>query len=176
MPGGQIPADNRPSQAPGVGKNAKRHDLERQKVIPYQDSELQQGDVSMYAQGISVAPTNSPTVQAPARPQTPTPSSGGSPQPAPQGVPDPMAFMADRYGGTLSGVPSDVQMRPIDVTPWMGLLRQVANSPTSSSPLQQAFIRQLRNTMRRPMIPDITTVDLNDLDTAVAVYLDNLEE
>src|SRR5690606_16933027 len=68
--GGRIPPDGRPTQAPGVGKNSKRHDLERRNVPFLHGSDLQVGDVQAMEQGQRIAPKQT---QAPAAP----PSRGG---------------------------------------------------------------------------------------------------
>ena len=97
-PGGRIAPDGRPAQAPGVGKNAKRHDLEAPATPGLHGSDLQQGDVQMLEQGQRVAPrpkkTQGAAAPAPARRNAPVGET-------PMEVPDPLEFAAGRIGGNV---------------------------------------------------------------------------
>ena len=53
-PGGRVPPDGRPPVAPGVGKTARRHDLEAQPTPGLSDPSIQQGDVQRLEQAQQV--------------------------------------------------------------------------------------------------------------------------
>lgn len=169
--GGRIPPDNRPAQAPGVGKQAKRHDLERQAVpnvsgssdLQYGDRQMLEQAVGQAGQGKQVQPRSNPAARGQARPQR---------QPGTMQAPDPIEFMGSRFKGQNFGPPQGVAMTTMDISPWTPLMKEIANRPNAGGTLQQAFIRQMGNLMRRPLQPDLTMIDLNDLDAAVGVFLD----
>lgn len=170
--GGRIPPDNRPTQAPGVGKNAKRHDLERQATPGLQNSDLQYGDVKAMEQGQRVAPIR--TQQSAAAAPVSGQGGGGNPPPAaaPMQRPDPINFIASRQ---KMQVPQPLQMpqRRVDVASWTPLVAQIANTPSASGALRQAFINQYAALSRRPYVPDVYIVDMQALDQATTGYLDN---
>ena len=118
MPGGKIAPDGRRPQAPGVGKNAKRHDLERPATPGLSNSDLQQGDVQRLEQAQRTAPrAGGKKVQAPAQ--------GGKPAKRRQGAqrgsgefsmatPDPIQMAGSRIGGQ---VPTSDAGTVVDPTP-----------------------------------------------------------
>lgn len=173
-PGGTIPPQGRPPTNPGVGKNARRHDLERPKTPGLHNSDLQQGDVSMLERGQRVAPL--PKKQNPvARPATgaSTTPQGGSP--GGQGglaIPDPIEFAKQRYSGTLEGGASNFNQ--VDVGPWIPLFRRLANSPNSSGTLRSAFVAHLSNMIRQPLVPESTVIDLDQIDRDLTDYANGL--
>ena len=184
MPGGIIPPDGRNPSPPGVGTTARRHDLEKPKgsVPGLQGSDLQYGDVSMLRQAQRTAPTGSSAKQIQAPAAGAGPSSGrqtAGPQqqngPAGMSVPDPMEYLGNKLRNTRQGAPNPQRMRAIDPSPFMPLLRRLANSPGSSGTLQNAVITQLSNLARRPYVPDIRLGDIQDLDAGVEAMVNALE-
>ena len=166
--GGRIPPDNRPTQAPGVGKNAKRHDLERRSTPFLHGSDLQQGDVQAMEQGQRIAPlrTQQPAAGAPAQ-------GGQAQQGAPQGgqmqTPDPIQFIAQQQ--QARGLPQEqgqtsLPQRRVDVSGWTPIAARIANSPSASGSLRQAFLHQFSALSRRPYVPDVYVIDMNALDGA----------
>lgn len=171
-PGGRIPPDNRGPQAKGVGKNAKRHDLERRSTPYLHDSDLQQGDVEAMKEGQRVAPvqTQQPAAAAPA-----SGAGGGGATTSTTGtgatVPDPIDFFAGRANGSV-GVPTD---RPAGTAAkaatWLPILRMLAAGPGSSGLLGSALINQARQLNRLPR-RDATVIDMQDVDAGLAAMLD----
>lgn len=171
--GGYIPPDGRPAQAKGVGKNAKRHDLERPATPGLHDSDLQKGDVQAMEQGQRIAPRQ---VQGP-----PTPPQSSTSQPTQQmgidrqnpggmEVPDPIDFLAERNGQEFN-IP--VPQRHIDESKamtWLPILRQLASGPGASSALVNAFINQARLMQQRGGQP-ATVVDMAATDDGIEEML-----
>ncbi len=141
--GGRIPPDGRPAQAKGVGKNAKRHDLERPATPGLHGSDLQKGDVQAMEQGQRVAP---PGTQQ--RGQTPAPSGGGQQQPQRQAggvtVPDPIDFLAKKNGPEFNRPKATRDLHNSRAVAWLPLIRQLATGPGASPALVNAFINQAR--------------------------------
>lgn len=162
-PGGRIPPDGRPAQAPGVGKTAKRHDLEMPATPGLHGSDLQQGDVQALEQGQRIAPRAKKT-QAPAAPKAarrqPTGTAG------PMEVPDPIQFASQRIGGNVpqpqpfSGVQFDAQK-------WRPLLQSIAKNPNASGPLTTTIAAQLTNFSRQPSTAGVTVIDQNAAEEAL---------
>ncbi len=162
-PGGVIPADGRPTKAKGVGKNAKRHDLEGP-ATPGLGGDLQYGEVG---DAEAAARTIGKKVQRPASGQTEAPRS----QPAPAGggamqTPDPGEFIRGRLKNTLQGgVSPTPQAEPIDPTPWLPLIEKIATAPNAGGILGAAYVEALsRATMNQPRV---YTLDMNELDKRV---------
>lgn len=176
--GGIIPPDGRQPAPKGVGRNARRHDLERPKTPGLAGSDLQYGDVSRLQQAQRTAPTGTSAKQV----QQPAQQGRASARPArtqtgPSGmsIPDPMAFLTGKLGNTLQGGPSSRRLRAIDPTPWIPMLKSLANSPGSSGTLQNAVVNQLSTLVSRPYVPDIYTADMQDLDDGVEEMVNILE-
>ncbi len=163
-PGGRVPPDGRPAQAKGVGKNAKRHDLEKPKAT-LAGTDLQSGDVQAMEEGQRIVGKKT---QAPAQAQTGTQAS----QPAPAGggalqTPDPRAFMQKRLGNTLQGGVGPVpDARPIDPNPWLPLIESMATAPNAGGMLAAAYIESLSAAAGRHA-GQVHTLDMNDLDQKV---------
>ncbi len=167
--GGRIAPTNLPPQAPGVGKNSKRHDLERRDVPFLHGSDLQQGDVQAMEQGQRVAPVQT---------QTPvTSGSGATTAPQRQAqpgrnmeVPDAVQFAKDKFGG------GDIMAQPggerVDISKWTPLVKRLANTPGASSALRTAFINQYSNLARRPYVPQTNMIDVNEMDAQLGAALD----
>jgi len=145
-PGGRIPNQGNGPAAKGVGKNAKRHDLERQDVPPLHDSDLQQGDVQALEQGQRIAPVRS---QAPAVPQQAGGSArqdvgGGAQQPAP------MDIINSRLGNTMATQGTERTFDPAKARladKWAGFYMQLSQHP-NASPVLKAQARQQANDLR----------------------------
>ena len=162
-PGGRIAPDGRPAQAPGVGKNAKRHDLEAPATPGLHGSDLQQGDVQMLEQGQRVAPrpkkTQGAAAPAPARRNAPVGET-------PMEVPDPLEFAAGRIGGNVVG--AEPAGGPLfDAEKWRPLLESIARNPQASGPLSTTIMKQLANMSRQPATATVTVVDQNAADEAI---------
>lgn len=170
MPGGRIAPDGRPAQAPGVGRNAKRHDLERPKTPGLHDSDLQQGDVQALEQGQRIVPV---TRQQPARPQ-PKGGTQRRTQARPQAsgdTPDPIDFLGQRLKGSLASPPliprSDAGASGHQ---WLPLLQRLATAPGASGLLAQAYITQLSNALNRPLTHEIRLIDMQQADLDAEAY------
>ncbi len=166
-PGGRIPPDGRQARPPGVGKYAKRHDLERPKTPGLDDPSIQYGDVQMLEAGQRVLPLPKRT-QPPARPRA---GGGLSPRPQrslPMQVPDPIEFASRRLAGTLdvSGISSPgprFGQGRFDTAAWTPIIRRVANAPGSSGLLRNAFVAKLGELARAPAGVQADVVDFGDL-------------
>ena len=170
-PGGRMPASegNRPSQAPGVGPNSKRHDLERRDTPYLHDSDLQQGDVQAMEQGQRVAPRQT---QEAAAPRTASQGGGATSGPTSNGatVPDPIQFFAGRANGQVGLPQSRSQVDNSRAATWLPILRQLAAGPGSSGALASAIINQARALAAARQTP-ATIVDMNGADDALEAML-----
>lgn len=159
MPGGIIKPDGRPTQAPGVGADAKRHDLEGTPGL--HDSSLQQGDVQMLEEG-----------QRSMKQVQPQASSGVSAQPqarpAPNvEVPDAIDFVGGRMGGTLDA--QSIGRNPpkrFDVERWRPLMQELARDPGTSGALTTAMISQIHNLNTQPSTVGVDIMDMNAIEDA----------
>lgn len=169
--GGRVPPDGRPSQAKGVGRDAKRHDLELPATPGLHDSDLQSGDVQRLTQAQRVSPRPKRN-QPPAQPGARRRRSGGA---APQSdqrvgaVPDPMELAKERLGGTLGGPPS--QLENVDIGKWVPLLQQLTRTPGSGGVLRSAVINQISNLARKPVTSTVSVLDVQDLESQAADFL-----
>lgn len=165
--GGRIPPQGRPPQAPGVGKTAKRHDLERPATPGLQNSDLQQGDVSRLESAQKTAPIGKRT-QAPARGERRGQRRAGVKRGRQQfglDVPDPIEMAAQRSGG---GVPAPASAaREFDPQPWMPLLMRMASSPNAGGGLTAAVTELVASARRKPLVGQANMIDLNELDNTV---------
>ncbi len=163
--GGQIAPDGRPPQAKGVGKTAKRHDLEAPATPGFHGTDLQQGDVQMLEQSQRIAPRPKkvqPSGQAPARPQR-SGAQRGSGQFSMQ-VPDPIELAGSRIGGNI---PTPGAGRTVDPSAWVPFLQAIATSPNAGGALTSGLVDMLSQYVRRPVVSEAQVVDLNELDTAL---------
>lgn len=169
-PGGRIPPDNRGPQAKGIGANSKRHDLERRTTPYLHDSDLQQGDVQAMEDGQRIAPAKS---QAPAAPQPTTSNSRPQVQATGSGqIPDAIDFLSGVAGGGVN-VPTSGGVAPsANLDMWVRFARHLANGPGASGLLGGAYINQIRQAMRSPQAASAVMINLNDLDDALEVALD----
>lgn len=172
MPGGRIAPDGRPPQAKGVGKKAKRHDLERPKTPGLHGSDLQQGDVQAMEDGQRIAPasTQQPAAPTPQGGLANAKSSGQMPQ-APMQVPDAIDFLAGKNGNDFNMPNLQRQTDSSRALTWLPVLRQLASGPGTSSALVNAFINQARALNQAGSQP-ATIVDMRAADDGIEAMLD----
>jgi len=165
--GGVVQPDGRTPRAKGVGKNAKRHDLERPATPGLSNSDLQSGDVQMLEQGQKVAPrAGSKKVNG----AGPVKSSNGPRRQGAQrgsgqfsmAVPDPVEMAGDRMGGNpaASGGSGVVY----DPTPWLPMVRTLAGAPNSGGPIAASLVRLLSQYRQKPQGSVTNVIDFNELD------------
>ena len=165
--GGYIPPDGRTPRAKGVGKNAKRHDLERPATPGITGTDLQYGEAKMLENGQKVAPRAGAKRQVNASGQKAAPKQRRSAAPAGMAAaPDPLEMLAARKGGRRIG--DDVPGGPrLDVEKWSPLLREIARNPQVSGPLTTTIMQQLSNIARQPNSSSVTILDQNAAEVAL---------
>lgn len=160
-PGGRILPDGRPPQSKGVGKNAKRHDLERPKTPGLHGSDLQQGDVQAMEQGQRIAPVRT---QPPAQPR---PQQGAGQQPQRQlglDVPDAIQFFGQRAAGPPSIPSGGSGATGGKLEKWGPILSSLVSQPGTSGGLAQAYISQLRRLRQEAVNRPVASVNFQDID------------
>ena len=170
MPGGRIPPDNRGPQAKGVGKNSKRHDMERQATPGLHGSDLQQGDIQKLEQGQRVAPIRTQPAAAPQR------QAGGQArgQPrAPMQTPDAIEFLGGKQGPEFNMPQTGRPVLNDKALSWLPLVRSLVVGPGSSGLLASAFINQTRE-LRKSNSSPTTIIDLDATDDGLEAMLDEL--
>ncbi len=149
------PTVNQP-QAPGVGAQAKRHDLETPKTPGLTGSDLQQGDVQRLEEAQKAVPATRgvrPSSSSKPRRQT---TSGDE-------TPDPIDFIGGRAGGKpFAQTSGSVPM--VDIQPWLPLIQRVATQPGAGGAVGAALVRVLTTKRRQPINPQITIIDRQELD------------
>ena len=156
--GGYVAPDGRPPQAPGVGKDAKRHDLEAPATPGVRNSDMQQGDRQKLEAAQKIAP----------RPQKSTPKAGAQPNRNQGGgmqVPDPIEFAAGRIGGEVPSAGPHVQLG--DPGPWLPLLEQMAANPSSGGNLKAGLTNMLAQYRRKPVVSQAIFIDMNEIDEII---------
>lgn len=171
MPGGKIAPDGRPAQAPGVGKDSKRHDLEAPATPGLHGSDLQQGDVQMLEQGQQVAPRPKRT-QPSAQPRPARGVSQRSPQPPSPSAAEPMQIpsgleSAKSRLGRGSGSPSLGGGRHADPTAWLPLIEQMALTPNNGGAVYANLVNMLSAYRRRPVISQSILISMTEMDKQV---------
>ncbi len=147
----------RQPQAPGVGKTAKRHDLETPKTPGLTDSDLQQGDVQRLEAAQQAVPAR--------RPATPTTSSKPRRNTSSEmESPDPIGFIGGRDGGKPFVGPGGATVPMVDIQPWLPLIQRVATNPGAGGAVGAALVRLLTTKRRQPINPQITVLDRQELD------------
>jgi len=170
--GGPIPPDGRQARPPGVGKYAKRHDLERPKTPGLADPSIQYGDVQRLEAGQRIIPI-------PDKGGLPA-GGGGRPGPVLRGgggltPPDPLEFATRRLGGTLdTTTPRTFGVQRFDTAPWVNIIRRIANAPGASGLLRNAFVAKLGELARAPAVVEAELVDFGDLENFLEGFNDGL--
>jgi hypothetical protein len=152
-----------------VGKNSKRHDLERQKTPGLHDSDLQQGDVQALEQGQRIAPVQT---QAPAVAPRGAATRGTQAQAAPQIDPNnPMSIVEARLGGTI---PQDANSTGIlnakgkrNADRWLGFFTMLSNHPTASQVTRSAARAQREAVLATRPARQSAQIDLNVVDDLI---------
>ena len=172
--GGRIPPDGRQPSAKGIGRESKRHDLERPATPGLHGSDLQQGEVSELERGRRIAPIqqqergqnpNPPSRRRQAGPATPRDREGN-----PVDVPDPIDFLADRTKGV--GRPQGRQIPYSSKgASWLPVLESMAAGPGSSGLLAAALVKQARNLRAIPQ-RRAAVVDMRAIDDGIEAMLD----
>jgi hypothetical protein len=166
-PGGRIPPDGRPTTAPQVGANARRHDLERPKTPGLHNSDLQQGDVQALEAGQRIVPVpqQQPAVSTGTQGRPTAQAAAPAPQGAGGGRPDPIDFLGSRLSGTLTPPDQTVSSAPtVDLKTWLPLIQRLATAPGASGVLSQAFITQMRNASQRTFVHETPLIDMQEAD------------
>jgi len=164
--GGVIPSDGRPPVAPGVGKTARRHDLEAPATPGLSDSDLQQGDVQRLEQAQKIAPrpkrTQIPAVrqETPRRRQSTQRGSGEFALTSP----DPVEMAGERIGGKTPSVDGG---RTVDPGAWLPLAEQLALSPNAGGAIVAQLTNQLAQFRRRPVVSQANFIDLDEMDKII---------
>jgi hypothetical protein len=171
-PGGRIAPDGRPPQPPGVGKNARRHDLERPATPGLHGTDLQQGDVQRLEAAQRVAPRRQQPPAAPARAGGKGTSNPHRRRTNPQsvGAPDPLEFAKQRIGG---GAPTGGgQTYYVDPSPWVPLVEAMALHPNSGGAMFANYSNLLRQFVRRPTTSRSVFIDLEEATDSVSRALE----
>lgn len=167
--GGRIPPDGRPSQAKGVGRDAKRHDLEQPGTPGLHGSDLQMGDVQAMEQGQRTAP-----IRTQERGRAPAPQGGGgAPRQGGSGgmqIPDPIDFLAQRNGAEFNMPQAGRPVENSKAMTWLPILRHLATGPGASSALVAAFVDQARR-MRMGGGQPAVFVDMQAADDGIEAML-----
>lgn len=155
-----------------MGKNAKRHDLERAPNVG--GSDLQYGDRKRFEEGMKVAP-----IQQQQRGQAPqTSQNGGTSQnrevPNMQ-IPDAIEFLGARNGNEF-GPPQDIQGQPggkLDT--WRPILERIALGTGSSGGLASLYIQQMRRARQQTIMRPAVQINLDDIDAGIEGMVQELE-
>ena len=156
--------DGRPAVAPGVGKTARRHDLEKPKTpgLGGPDTgptDLQQGDVQRLEEAQQAVPASAPnTPRTASKPRRRSTSELESP--------DPIEFIGGRDGGQAVGE-ADASVPLIDPTPWIPFIRTVATAPGSGGAVANALVKILTTKRDMPQNPQISVLDRQELDDII---------
>lgn len=157
--GGTIEPDGRPAQAPGVGRDSKRHDLEGTPGLG-KGSSLEQGDVQKLEAGTKAIKQAQAPAQA--QPTTAPPTGTG----APMDVPDAIQFAGEKLGGeTFAAGTTDGSV--FDPQPWMPTLRVLASQPNAGGGLTAAVVEMIASFRKQPSGTDQTFIDVNELDNTL---------
>ena len=168
--GGRIAPDGRGPQPKGVGRNAKRHDLERPATPGLANSDLSQGDVSDLEEGQRIAP-----IQNQSRGQSPPLDRGASTTSSAQNrdgtvVPDAIQFLGDQQGSSFNLPVAEVGLDHTKIETWGPILRQLVSGPGSTGTLASALINQARS-LRQTRTGPAIVIDLQATDDAIEAML-----
>jgi len=147
-----MPTHNSRTQAAGIGKDSKRHDLDG---TPGLSGDLQYGDVQKLEQGQKSVKNTVGGAQATAAASA-APSGNMS-------IPNPIDFAKQKVGGSLDGAGQEIIDTP-DFKRWLPFLQRIASSPTSSGILQRAYVDRLSREMSRPLGGSAAVIRQRDFD------------
>jgi hypothetical protein len=161
--GGRREPDGRQAQAKGIGKTAKRHDLEEPRTVPrLSGSDLQSGDVQRLEAAQQVAPIPQ---RAPSQTSTGTTGPVQQQNRAELEVPDAIDFAGERAGENIGALGQGSE--PLDMSQWLPFLRALASNPKRSGPLATALLQQLSNANNTPGAGRVRVVDENAIQAAI---------
>ena len=163
--GGKVPPDGRPPVAPGVGRTARRHDLEAPATPGLSDSDLQSGDVQRLENSQKVAPRRKRT-QPPATGNAPTRRRQGAQRGSREfsmAIPDPVEMAGGKIGGNIPTA-ADAQQVSVDPAKWMPLMQFIAAAPNSSGPIAKGLVDMYVKHRNNPVVSKMNVIDLNELD------------
>lgn len=144
-------------RAKGVGRDAKRHDLDGTPGLS-EGSSLQQGEVGQLEAGQkAVSDTQSAQVAGAALPQQ-APS-------APVTAPDPIGFAKGKIGGDLR-VPVE-ELSRINTAQWIPMIEKMARSNSASPLLRRAYVNMLARLQNEPFSGSTAVVNKRELDRQV---------
>ncbi len=161
--GGRRAPDGRPPKVSGIGKTARRHDLEQPKTPGISGTDLQVGDVQRFEQGQRIQPISG---GGPSRPQAASSSRPRRSTSSSLDAPDPIEFIGGRQGGKPFRQPGSSQPL-VDPTPWLPLIEAVAKAPGAGGAVGAALVRTLAMKGRQAMNPQTTVIDRQELDSAL---------
>ena len=163
--GGVVQPDGRPPKAKGVGKTARRHDLEAPATPGVGNSDMQHGDRQRLEAAQQAAPR--------AKKQAASGRTGGQTRSAPKrrrkaagttDVPDPIEMAASRTGKDFDPSATVQPGPPVDPAPWMPMIREMAIDPGAGGAIANAYIRLLTARRQRPVGPSVSVVDIQQLE------------
>ena len=160
--------ENSPIQAKGVGKTAKRHDLDGTPGLSA-GSSLQSGDVQKLEAGQAAVQD---TQVGQTISQAPAPvAAQQNPANAAMIAPDPVDFAMQKIGGAdLAGAGEGPLEEKLSFTNWLPLLRRLSVSPTSSGLLQRAFVQRMTQEMNRPTGTKTALIRQRDFDNRLEQF------
>ena len=166
--GGKRAPDGRPSVVPGVGKTARRHDLEAPATPGLSGTDLQSGDVQALEQAQQIAPRPKRPKPLASRRVTPRGVQSGDRAKVTESgeIPDPVEMAGRKIGGSVVGDDSLVE-EPFDLEKWRPLLQEIARNPNLSGPLTSTLMRQLQNIAQIPNTASVHVIDQNAMDVAL---------
>ena len=169
--GGRIAPDGRSPKPKGVGKRARRHDLERPKTPGLSDSSLQQGDVQALERGQSISPLPKQN-QGAAQNRRPSKQPGRRTRQDGSSSPDPLTFLSERLQG--SRVPGAESSRvQTDMNAMLPLLERLATATGASGLIAQAYITQLANAGVDQGLVRTPLISMQDVERDLAEFLDS---
>ncbi|WP_461522126.1 hypothetical protein [Porticoccus sp.] len=170
-PGGRIPRDNRPVQAKGVGKNSKRHDLERPSTPGLHGSDLQQGDVQALEQGQRIAPVREQGAATPQPNRAPSRGGSGSPGGDPSDMPPIDEVIEQRLGGTLGSGPVVRPETARKAEGWGHFFTTLSRNSQASPGMRARAAQQAIDLRRLRQGPTSTIFDLDAADQSIDAFL-----
>lgn len=157
-------------RAKGVGKDAKRHDLDAGRspagTPGLSNSSLQYGDVSKFEKG-QQAVENTQRRQT-AAPVTPGPTAPGVG--AVEVAPDPVQFARTKLAGSAAEGFADRRLRTTDRKNWIPFMKRLASDPTASGILQRAYIDRIGRELRTPLGGQPQVLRQRDMDSRLREF------